>query len=117
MSSTNVFALRQEQTAKFPSSGVEIPEAPKQKQVRRRAKKQFVCHLCGAVMHFSSKYRHLASAHNVFLSEKHPCEVSGSGRTSGGAPRGRKSGAALAGLLRKLVARLQRCIFKCCIFQ
>ena len=51
-----------------------VPEVPKQKVVRR-AKKQFVCHLCGAAMHFSSKYRHLASYHDVFLSEKHPCEV------------------------------------------
>ena len=26
-------------------------------------------------MHFSSKYRHLASYHDVFLGEKYPCEV------------------------------------------
>ena len=53
--------------------GIEIPEYKK----REREYKKWQCHLCAWHGWEARKYYHMAVKHEVFLSNKFPCDVCG----------------------------------------
>ena len=51
-------------------------EVPKVR-AKKRQKQSFVCHLCGALVGYDSKVRHMAVSHEIYLGTKYTCETCG----------------------------------------